>query len=69
MTKRNFLITILSVVACMLIVFLTVLFLSLPIGGREGVIPPVVLTVVGSIFAGISLVAGVAFFVRFRQGG
>ena len=69
MNKKSVLITILSLAAASLVVFLLLFFLSIPLGGRESVLSPVPLTVVGGLFAGISLFAGIVFFVRFRQGG
>ena len=69
MNKKSFLITVLCGAAALFVVFLALFFLSIPLGGKESVLSPVALYVVGGVFAGISLVAGIGFFVRFRQGG
>lgn len=69
MDKKKVFVAVLAVAACLFAGFLTVLFLCLPLGGRMSVLSPVVLYVVGGVLAGISLLAGIGFFVRFRQGG
>lgn len=47
--------------------FLTVLFLSVPLGGRASVFSVTVLYVVGGVIAAIYLAAAIIFLVRWRK--
>ena len=53
-----------GVAALLAAIFLTVLFLSVPLGGRASVLPVTVLYVVGGAVAGCYLGAAIFFLVR-----
>ena len=64
-TKRKILV--LSVAALLVALFVTILLLSVPLGGRASVLPVTVLYVVGGVVAGLFLGAAVFFFLLSKK--
>ena len=61
-------ILVLSLAVLLAVTFLTMLFLSVPMGNKDAVLPIVVLYVTGLVTAGLSFVgAGLFAFYRFRE--
>ncbi len=67
MSKRLFVI-VLSVAAALLALFVTMVFLSLPLGAAGSVLPVLALYVTGIVVAAAFLFAGAFFFLRCRRG-
>ena len=62
-------IILLSAAALLAVLFVTFLFLSLPLGGRASVLPMTAFYVVGWVSAGLFLLSTVLFFLRSRKVG
>jgi len=63
--KRKILV--LSVAALLVALFVTILLLSVPLGGRASVLPVTVLYVAGGVIAAIFLAAAVFFFLLSKK--
>ena len=64
-TKR--MVAVLSAIALFVAAFVTILFLSVPLGGRASVLPVTVLYVVGGVVAALFLAAAAFFFLRSKK--
>lgn len=60
-------IAVLSAIALLVATFVTILFLSVPLGGRASVLPVTVLYVVGGAVSALFLAAAVCFFIRSKK--